>query len=63
MMVAMVYGNGGFVWVLYALFFMVVGGSFVHGDGGAWLHAHATFYGADQNPTSLGESLNEIIIK
>ncbi|XP_023002729.1 expansin-A12 [Cucurbita maxima] len=53
-MVAMIYGNGGFVWVLYALFFMLVGGSFVHGDGGAWLDAHATFYGADQNPTSLG---------
>lgn len=56
-MVDMVFGNNnGFVWVLFWFIFMVVGLGefFVHGDN-AWFDAHATFYGADQNPTSLGE--------
>ena len=44
--------NNGFVWFI----FMVIGLGefFVHGDN-SWFDAHATFYGADQNPTSLGE--------
>ncbi|XP_022142865.1 expansin-A12 [Momordica charantia] len=43
-------------WVCLFYFFLLVLLSFVHGDigGGGWFDAHATFYGADQNPNTLG---------
>ncbi|XP_028783073.1 expansin-A12-like [Neltuma alba] len=34
--------------------FLVLSASSLHVHALAWLHAHATFYGADQSPTALG---------
>lgn len=55
--------------LVHGIFFLLLEIEGIQGKGvGGWLPAHATFYGASQNPTSLGKLiilnrfLNAIIV-
>lgn len=47
------------LWYSFYLFCVVLEG--INGQAKGWLNAHATFYGANQNPTSLGKSYKPIL--
>lgn len=46
--------SGAFVWYLFFILCLVLKGINAQ-DNGNWLGGHATFYGSDQNPTTLGK--------
>ncbi|XP_040987941.1 expansin-A12 [Juglans microcarpa x Juglans regia] len=40
--------------LLYVFFLVCVGFDGINSEGNGWLNGHATFYGSNQNPTTLG---------
>ena len=49
------------VFLLYVVFLVIVVFKGINGQVNNWLNGHATFYGANQNPTTLGKSHFEYI--